>query len=339
MKKKILVILPSPLAVGDLMMMQSLFILLKIKNPGVMLDVLAASKTPELITRMPEIRRILHSPFAHRKLNVLLRYQFGKSLRVENYDQVILFSTSFKAGLMPWFARIPLRTGFRRKWGLSLLNDAQLLPRPRLPRMIQRLLALGLKPGEMIDEEMCWPKISANQTSLLQTLAKFQLLNDAAPILVLCPGSTGGASKRWPENYFSQLAEYFLFKGWKVWCVGGPAEREIVARINANLEKPTVDLSHTSLTEALDLMSLATAVVANDSGLMHIAAALGVSVVALYGSGSPAFTPPLTRNSRVLYKSLPCQPCYQRECPLEHLNCLKQIAVSEVIDAIQSLSQ
>lgn len=338
-KKKILIILPTPIAVGDLMMMQSLFILLKMKNPEAVMDVLAASKTPELIARIPEVRKVIHSPLVHGKWDLSSRYRLGKSLRAENYDQAIVFSTSFKAGLVPWFARIPIRTGLRRKWGFNLLNDTQLLPRPRLPRMIQRFLIFGLKPGEVINEEACWPKISADQASLTQTIAKFQLVNDHKPILALCPGSTGGSSKRWPENYFSQLAEYFILQGWTVWCIGGPAEKEIIANINASLSKPTVDLGRTSLTEALDLMSLATVVVANDSGLMHIACALGRPVVALYGSGSPAFTPPLTRKAKVLYKSLSCQPCYQRECPLVHLNCLKQISVPEVINAVQALKE
>ena len=146
-KKKILIILPTPIAVGDLMMMQSLFILIKERNPGVMLDVLAASKTPELITRMPEIRQIIHSPLTHGKWDLSLRYQLGKSLRAEKYDQAIVFSTSFKAGLVPWFAKIPLRTGLRRKWSLSLLNETRLLPRPRLPRMIQPSLSVYLKPS------------------------------------------------------------------------------------------------------------------------------------------------------------------------------------------------
>ena len=337
-KKKILIILPTPIAVGDLMMMQSLFILIKERNPGVMLDVLAASKTPELITRMPEIRQIIHSPLTHGKWDLSLRYQLGKSLRAEKYDQAIVFSTSFKAGLVPWFAKIPLRTGLRRKWSLSLLNETRLLPRPRLPRMIQRFLSVYLKPGERIDEERYLPKIPANSASLSQALDKFKIIQDEKPILALCPGSTGGSSKRWPENYFSQLAEYFSNQGWSVWCIGGPAEKEIIANINANLKEPTVDLGRTSLTEALDLMSLATVVVANDSGLMHMACALSKPVVAIYGSGSPEYTPPLTRKAKVFYKGLSCQPCYKSECPLVHRNCLKQIAVAEVIDAVQTLA-
>lgn len=338
MIKKILIFLPTPIAVGDLTMMQSVFIFLKAKHPEAVLDVVAVKKTPELIYRMPEIRRVISSSLVHGKLDLRLRYRFAQSLRSENYDQAIVFSTSFKAGLVPWFARIPLRTGLRRKWGLSLLNDTRLLPRPRLPLMVQRFLSAVLKPHERIDEEKYWPKMYADPETLAITLSKYRLIKDEKPILVLCPGSAGGVSKCWPIDYFSQLAQRFLSQGWAVWSIGGPAQKQMIAEMNMALSEPTVDLSATSLLEALDLMSLASVVVANDSGLMHMACALGRPVVAIYGSGSPKFTPPLSRNAKICYKNLPCQPCYQRECPLQHLNCLKEISVSEVEEAVQELA-
>ena len=340
METKILVILPIPIAVGDLMMLQSLFFYLKQKNPGVIIDVVTTKQTPELITRLPEIRRIIPSSLTHKKLDFMQRYRLGKALRKEKYTQAIVFSTAVRTALVPWFAGIPRRTGYHRRWRFTLLNDTQLRIRPRLPRMISRWLSVCVRANEKIDEEIFWPKISANETALAETLKKFQLTltPEDKPILALCPGAAGGSSKRWPEHYFIQVAQYFLEKNWTIWCLGGPEERESIARMNAQLSGAMVDLSHTTLLEALDLLSLATVVVANDSGLMHIAAALGKSVVAIYGSGTPIYTPPLTHTAKVLFKDLSCQPCYQRECPLGHTNCLNQIAPQEVIDAVLALT-
>ena len=213
MTRKIIIILPTPIAVGDLTMMQSLFLFLKEKNPGVILDVIAAQKTPELIFRMPEIRRVISSPLTHGKLDLRLRYRLARLLRAEKYDQAITLSTSFKAGLVPWLARIPIRTGFRRKWGVTLLNDTQLLPRPRLPRMIQRFLSVASKPREIINEKLYWPKIKTDSVALETTLKKYQISSESIirnRILVLCPGSTGGMSKRWPIDYFAKLSQHFL---------------------------------------------------------------------------------------------------------------------------------
>lgn len=157
------------------------------------------------------------------------------------------------------------------------------------------------------------------------------------PFVVLCPGAQYGRSKRWPSRYFSKVASYALKEGWQVGLLGGKAEKEIASKINHEVDQQAIDLTMTSLTEAIDLLSAATVVVSNDSGLMHMAAAVHRPVIAIYGSSSPDFTPPLGEKTIILSKSLPCKPCFKRECPLGHLDCLINITPETVIHSINHL--
>ena len=329
MIKKILAIMPS--WIGDMIMAQSLFRLIKAKNPDVIIDVIAPAYSQSLLIRMPEIRRVIKAPFGHGDFALMARYRLGTSLRSEAYDQAIILPNSFKSAFIPWFANIPLRTGWRGEMRYGLLSDKRVLITSSYPKMVQRYVALGFKSGELFNDEIYWPILIPDQALLSAALEKFRLSREK-PILVLCPGAAYGPSKRWPASYFSQLAEHFLGLGWSVWCIGGPDEKELVSQIQG------IDLTSTSLAEAIDLMSLATVVVSNDSGLMHVASALDKPVVAIYGSTMPEHAPPLTHKARILSQSLSCKPCFKRECPFGHYHCLTQISVRRVIDAIGEIA-
>jgi heptosyltransferase-2 len=155
----------------------------------------------------------------------------------------------------------------------------------------------------------------------------------------LCPGAEFGPAKRWPPEYFAAVARDRLGRGWRVWLFGSDKDSVAAADIVRLGGAECVDLTgRTPLADAIDLMSLARVVVTNDSGLMHIAAGLGRQVIALYGSSSPGFTPPLSADAQVLRLDLECSPCFQRECPLGHLKCLREITPNMVLTSIDKIS-
>ena len=199
--------------------------------------------------------------------------------------------------------------------------------------MIERFMALAYPPGHSLPRPYPAPALTVDAANRDALVERFGLVT-ARPLTILCPGAEYGAAKRWPAEHFAALARERLKAGHGVWVVGSPGDQELGAAI-AEAARGTVNLAgRTRLTDAVDLLSLADAVVTNDSGLMHVACALSVRVVALYGSTSPDFTPPLDANAQVLSLGLECQPCFQRHCPLGHLNCLRELRPAEVARAL-----
>jgi heptosyltransferase-2 len=169
-------------------------------------------------------------------------------------------------------------------------------------------------------------------------------LDPARPAVALMPGAEYGPAKQWPPAYFARLAEKLANAGAEVLILGSAKEAPLGSRIEQIAGSPRVRnlCGETSLVEAVDLLGFATVAVSNDSGLMHIAAAVGTHTVAIYGSSTPDFTPPLTSHAEVHYRRLSCSPCFKRECPLGHLDCLKGISVEAVFAGVErrlSLSQ
>mgnify|MGYP006135874735 FL=1 len=336
---KVLIIGPSWL--GDMVMAQSLFRYLHSCHPQVVIDVLALDWTSELLDRMPEVKRTIAMPIGHGKLALGKRRQLGKVLQAENYQQAIVLPNSFKSALIPFFARIPLRTGWRGEARGWLLNDCRVLDKQQYPLMVERFVALGLPTNSDLPDPLLKPalKVSKEVRSITD---KFELETDR-DITIFCPGAEFGSSKQWPEVHFAKLADSLIQKGKQIWLMGSKNDAQtainIIDIIQPGHKKHIVSLAGlTSIGEAIDLMSLAHTVVSNDSGLMHIAAALDRALVVIYGSTSPAFTPPLSDRVEVLNLNLDCSPCFKRECPLGHLDCLNKLAPMTVFDAIERIS-
>src|SRR3990167_2996889 len=315
-KNKIFIV--GPAWVGDMVMAQSLFKLLKQRDPHVIIDVLAPSWSLPLLARMPEVNQAIVMPLAHGQLALKERRRIGKNLRDKGYQQAIVLPNSFKSALIPWWANIPIRTGWLREMRYGLLNDWRKLDKKRNPLMIEQLMALGLPAESTLPAEYPLPELNISFETRAKALLAHQLQDTDKPILALCPGAEFGPAKRWPEEYYASVANEKLEAGWQVWLFGSPKDQEVAKRIMELTKERCIDLSgKTRLEEAVDLLSLATAVVSNDSGLMHIAAALRKLLIAVYGPTSAAFTPPLHKEARVLSLSLACQPCFQRTCPLK----------------------
>ena len=345
---KILIIGPS--WVGDMVMAQCLFSFIKKQNPNAVIDVLAPAWSRPILERMPQVRESFDMPLGHGALQIGERKKIGHSLRAQKYDQAIVLPNSLKSALIPWFANIPKRTGWRGEMRYGLLNDVRKLDKEKYPYMVQRFVALAQEKNTaaLPLKEIPAPQFSV-APQLAQAACKTHGLSIERPILALCPGAEFGPAKQWPAEHYAARAKNAIEQGHNVWIFGSQNDVAAAQEIKqkADVAKKGVGESSaksdahcfilagkTSLAEAVDLMSLASAVVSNDSGLMHIAAALNKPLVGVYGSTSPQFTPPLNSGARIAHTDIACRPCFKRECPLGHLKCLTELHAEKVIQLL-----
>lgn len=326
------ILVVGPAWVGDMVMAQALFRLLRRREPGCLIDVVGPPWSVPLVARMPEVRRALPLAVGHGEFGFRARRRLGLELRSEAYDRALVLPRSFKSALVPWFARVPVRTGFAGELRGLVLTDVRTLDRARLDQTVKRLLSLGIPDGEPLPAPEP-PALRIDQANRAALLARLGL--GRAPAVALMPGAAYGPAKQWPVEYFAELAAGLAARGQEAWVLGSRDEAALGERIRAAAGPGVHDLcGRTRLEDTVDLLSAATAAVTNDSGLMHVAAAAGTRVVALYGSSSPAFTPPLTPSATILYRKLDCSPCFARECPLGHLRCLRDITPAEVLASL-----
>lgn len=338
---KILVIGPS--WVGDMCMAQVLFKVLKQLHPKATIDVLAPQWSEALLTRMPEVNSAITLPFGHGAFKFWDRVKFGRTLQQQAYDWAIVLPNSWKSAVIPWAAKIPKRTGWIGEARYGLLNDYRKLDKSGFPLMIQRFAALAnFKAPVRSKESLPIPVLQAN-TLNSEALSNTFSLDLAQPVLIICPGAEYGATKMWPAEYYASLASQYLLNKWQVWVLGSPNDTDIAIQIKNQIVEDTQFyfdfVGQTQLADAVDLLAMASLVVANDSGLMHIASALNRKTLAIYGSTSPAFTPPLGSHVKVAQvEGLYCSPCFKRTCGEGHLRCLKDLPPSQVKIALDELS-
>jgi len=333
--KKILVIGPS--WVGDTMLIQPMLLRLKKLFPGCFIDVLAPPWTAALLHAMPEVSEVIINPFQHGEFHLKERYQLGKLLSRELYDQAIVLPNSLKSSLVPFFAGIPVRTGYVGELRYGLLNDARKLDKTALPLMVERFAQLAEQAGESFAHPLPNPKLEISTLQRDATLHKLNLTLDK-PVAVFCPGAEYGPAKRWPAVYFAEIAQRLQQKGYTVWLIGSAKDKEVADNIVALGNPGCRNLcGSTDLGDAIALLSCAQLVISNDSGLMHLAAALDRPMLALFGSSSPRFTPPLSEQAHVIKLNIKCSPCFKRECPYNHFNCMKQITPNLVWEKLNQL--
>lgn len=304
---KILVIGPS--WVGDMMMSQSLYRSLLDVHPGAQIDVMAPAWCRPLLGRMPEVRRALPMPLGHGALAVWERRRLGRSLRQEGYQQALVLPNSFKSALVPFFAGIPVRTGWRGEMRYGLLNDLRILDKTAFPLMVQRYAALAFPRDQVrsardLPQPLPWPRLQAVPEETLAAREQFGL-GDGRPLIGFCPGAEFGPAKRWPHYHYATLAKTLIDRDYRVVLFGSrkdaPAGEQIRELLPPADREFCVNLAgDTSLEQAVLLIAGCRAIVSNDSGLMHVAAALDRPLVALYGPSSPDFTPPLSHQARVI---------------------------------------
>ena len=315
--QRILVVAPN--WIGDALMAQPLLARLREKRPGTKLDLLAPDWVAPVARRMPEVDEVIAVPFRHRALQLGSRWRLGRALKKRGYTEAIVLPNSWKAALVPFFARIPRRSGYVGESRYGLLNRLYRKPDKAMRRHYARLAeAPDTEPRQPLPEGC----LRVDAAHAAATRARFGIEGRYA---VLCPGAEYGPAKRWP--YFAELAQrlpmsvVLLGSANDATAAGGIAGTNLVGK--------------TTLDEAIDLVAGAELVVSNDSGLMHVAAALGRPLIALFGSSSPEKTPPQSAagstKTRVLWLKPECSPCFQRECPLGHFRCMRELSVDRVL--------
>jgi len=317
---RLLVVAPN--WIGDALMAQPLLARLRARLPQARIDVLAPAWVAPVVRRMPEVAGVIETPFAHGQLALRERWRLARTLRALGYDQAIVLTNTWKSALVPFIADIPIRSGYVGESRYGLLN---LLYRrqPGREAMALHYARLAEKPGAEIALPLPEPRLAVDAQSARATRERFGIAGD---YVVLCPGAEYGPAKRWP--YFAELSQRLALPAV---VLGSAQERELGTGVKGrNLA------GETTLDEAIELLAGAALVVSNDSGLMHVAAALGRPQVALYGSSSPQHTPPLSANARVLWLGVECSPCYARVCPLGHFRCMKELSVEMVEEKLGS---
>lgn len=318
-----------------MVMAQTLFKLLRRQHPNALIDVVAPAWTEPLLARMPEVRLAIPLPLGHGQLGFGARWRLGRRLRERDYTRAIVLPNSWKSAIVPFAARIPIRIGFTGEARVGLLNDRRRLDKAALPRTVDRFAALASPADVPLPVSLPPPALRAHDSEA--ALARLGLSAETAPILAVCPGAEYGPAKRWPATYFADVARAKAAEGWQVWLFGSQKDLDAAAEVEAAFPRCQNLVGRTSLAEALDLLALARAVVTNDSGLMHVAAALGRPVIALFGSSDPRHTPPLSERAQSLWLHLECSPCFARECPLGHLRCLRELPPQRVLEALAGL--
>lgn len=323
----------APSWIGDAVLSHPLLMRLKEFQPTFDIDVLAPPWVAPVYRRMPEVAATIDNPFGHGQLRLGERRRFAKSL--DRYDRAIVLPNTFKSALIPWYAGIRTRTGYRGEMRYGVLNDLRALDDQALPLLVERYAALAQPAGEALRMPLPQPRLQVDEVARTATLKKLDISAAAAPITVMAPGAEYGPAKRWPARHFAELAMTYAKGGAQVLLLGSSMDAAITEGIRDLSGNACRNLAgQTSLDEAIDLMSLAARVITNDSGLMHVAAALDRPMAAIFGSSSPAFTPPLSSKARVITLKLSCSPCFQRVCPLGHTNCLETLLPGRVLEEL-----
>ncbi len=313
-------------------MTQPLYRRLHELHPGCTIDVYAPKWSMAVFERMPEVRQIIENPFGHGALELKQRWQSGRELGQRGYDQVIVLPGSLKSALIAAATGIRQRTGYVGESRYLLLNDIRKLDKAALPLMVDRYTALAYASQADFNGHSSHPGLTIDPASQQTALAKHGL-DTGKPVLAFCPGAEYGPAKRWPARHFAELARRYGTEGWQIWLFGSAKDHAVAEEINALSGSLCVNLcGKTNLAEAIDLLACADTVVCNDSGLMHLAAALDRKLAAVYGSSSPDHTPPLSEQAKIATLNLDCSPCFQRECPLGHTNCLNKLTPQMVWD-------
>ncbi|WP_346796977.1 lipopolysaccharide heptosyltransferase II [Halomonas sp. Bachu 37] len=333
---RILVVGPS--WVGDMVMAQSLFMTLKARHPHCYLAVVAPEWSQPILARMAEVDEIVPLAVGHGTLGLSARRAVARQLR-GRFDEAIVLPRSWKSALVPFLARIPRRTGFLGEQRYGLLTQRRRLDKRVLDQTVKRFVSLGLPLEETVEGDFAIPspRLRVDGDNLVELRLQHSL--SSRPAIALMPGAEYGPAKQWPLDHFHRLAKKLVDEGFEIRVLGGPKDVMAGDEIVQGLAHAHNLCGKTRLADAVDLLADCRQVVTNDSGLMHVAAAVGSRIHAIYGSSSPSYTPPLTDNAVIHYLALSCSPCFKRTCPLGHTNCLNQLDVERLHKAVTGTTE
>ncbi len=341
--KSILIIAPN--WIGDAVSTQPLLANLKALYPDSKIDVLASHWVAPIYRACSQVHEVIEAKFEHKKLQWNLRKQLAKQIETNNYQVCFVLPNSFKSALIPWLANIPFRVGYRGELRFGLINLALDNPsKVNRPPMVEHYLALSqlLKDDSALPFGKLVPKLNVSSSAKQSVERKLQDANiNSASIYAICPGAEYGPSKRWPTEHFAGLAQSLITQNTnnQIILLGSKSDHALAQEITSQAKQASNIhnwCGNTSLDEAIALIDMSKAIISNDSGLMHIAAALQVPQVAIFGSSDPAHTPPLSDKAKVIWLNMPCSPCHKRICPLGHLRCLKDILPQQVLATLNT---
>ena len=321
----------APQWIGDAVMTEPL--LRRLNARGERITVGALPWVAPVYRAMPQVAEVIEFPFAHGGLQFKARRTIAKQIE-GRFDTAYVCPNSLKSALLPFLASIPKRVGYLGEARVGLLTHRLKNPKNK-PPMVAFYSALSGEGGLADDR----PQLQMAPEPISQALNALGLANGG--FYVFAPGAEYGPAKRWPAAHFAELAAKLDLP---VVLLGSGKEaslcEEIAAPVNSSQPGKCLNVAgKTSLPQALALIAASKATVSNDSGLMHVAAALGVPQIAIFGSSSPLHTPPLSDKAVVLWLKndaayqppLDCAPCFERECPLGHMRCLNDISVAQVL--------
>ena len=338
---KILVIAPS--WVGDLVMAQSLLITLKKLHPEAVIHVLAPAWCLDIVRRMPEAEKGILMPIGHGSFDLRGRLRLGRELREEHYDVAYILPNSWKSALIPFFARIKIRVGWKGEMRYGLLNSMR-KNKKDFPRLIARYSALAWPLDKVKKQEdlefLSYPRLRVEPVDPAVLLNKFGIKEGVLP-LGLCPGAEFGPAKKWPPEYYAALAKKYLSlnPARECWIFGSGKDRETGETIRGLTgeeyqSRVRVLAGSTTLEDAIDLLAMCSLVISNDSGLMHVGAAVGVRLAAVFGSTSTVYTPPSQDDALLIESDMSCHPCFKRVCPRGNPECLTSLLPELVWDRL-----
>ena len=341
--KSILIIAPN--WIGDAVSTQPLLANLKALYPDSKIDVLASHWVAPIYRACSQVHEVIEAKFEHKKLQWNLRKQLAKQIEAKNYQACFVLPNSFKSALIPWLANIPFRVGYRGEMRFGLINSVLDNPnKVNRPPMVDHYLALSelLTDDGSLPFGKLVPKLNVSTSATQSVERKLQDANiNSASIYAICPGAEYGPSKRWPTEHFAGLAQNLIAQNSnnQIILLGSKSDHALAQEITSQAKQASNIhnwCGNTSLDEAIALIDMSKAIISNDSGLMHIAAALQTPQVAIFGSSDPAHTPPLSDKAKVIWLNMPCSPCHKRICPLGHLRCLKDILPQQVLATLNT---
>jgi heptosyltransferase-2 len=320
--------------IGDFVRCHTVVKLLREREPSRAIDMLATTNVAPLVDYMPGVRKGIIVDLPRNELAYAEHRALGERLRTEGYAQALVMPRKWKSALAPYLAGIPRRTGFFGEARLGLINDLRPGER-RLFRMIDRCASLALRRGEAQPATWPQPELVVPSSEVLAWRRRLGLSNDGRPVIALAPGAVG-ASKRWPENSYAELTARLVAGGKSVWIVGSEKEKALAANIMGHPSPHIRDLTGPDLRNAILALKAADAVVSNDSGLLHVAAALGTPTVGIFGPTSAWHWAPLNPLAAVMEtpNELPCRPCHKPVCRVRHHQCMHDISVAQVALAV-----
>lgn len=319
--------------IGDFVRCHSVVKVLRQRFPGRPVDMLSSTLCAPLTDYMPGLRKAVVVDLPRSRLALRQQRDLAARLKSEGYGTALITPRTWKAALAPFFAGIPERTGFVGEARYFLLNDLR-SGEKKLPRMVDRCGALALPKGADVPGDWPLPELKVTREEIDAWRANRRLNGDNRPVVVLAPGAVG-PSKRWPNDSYAAVAQKLLAEGFAVWILGGPGEKDLAAQIVGDTQAR--DLTGTDLRDAILALAGAAAAISNDSGLLHVAAALGTPSIGVFGPTSPWHWAPLNPLAATIEtaNALPCRPCHKPVCRLGHHRCMTEIAPEQVLAAVQ----